>query len=140
MGVEKIFLGTILVLTIVLAVVVAFGFYASMTADRVVGVGYPVSQSEGGGGVSPSSGVTYQGVLNMLNHCIVKAEQPGIGETAECSTICNSVDKTCVGGEVTSYTFPDLDFINTDLVECNDDWTHYDPSEYINLYCYCCSP
>jgi len=57
MGVEKYFVGAILVLTTLLTVIVAVGFYASMTADRVVGMGYPVSSEGGVGSPSPSSGV-----------------------------------------------------------------------------------
>ena len=133
MGLEKFFMGTILVLTIALTLVVGFGFYASMTAKNVVGRGYPVSSE--GGGVSPSS-VTYQGVVNMFN----VAEPIKVSMTSiingtwshSCDSLCGDRGKRCIDalyGELSPISF---DFISCDAIVESVDHAR-------NLQCRCVS-
>ncbi len=133
MGVEKYFVGVILVLVTILTVVVAFGFYASMTADRVVGAGFPVSrvgEGGGGGGTSPTSGVSTFTTLVL--------DTSDISGNVFC---INQGYATCVtGGIFTTAYYEQSTDLSCSTTQSEDHiWTIVDCSETLTLQNTTCS-
>lgn len=75
-----------------------------------------------------SSPLTYQGVLNMLNSCVLKAVKGN--STNKCNSVCNRVSSTCIQ----AYYY---DGATQTLMPTRCDYALNDISK--NLICNCCS-
>ena len=82
--------------------------------------------------------VTYQGVLDMLNGCVVEKYVGGSADIT-CDQICG--EQTCISGLFSEWKF---DFggvgnnvVDSKQVNCNED-IYINPPDLEHLYCTCC--